>query len=347
MSEQPTIRFAAVGLNHGHIYGQVKALLGASAELVSFYAREPELVAQFAQAFPQARLARSVEEVLEDESIHLVASAGIPCERAPLGVAAMQHGKDFMSDKPGFTTLEQLAEARRAQAETGRIYSIYFSERLGNRASMTAGELVQAGAVGRVVQTIGMGPHRIGLPSRPDWFFRRAQYGGIINDIGSHQVEQFLFFTGSTQAEVVASQVANRKYPQYPELEDFGDALLSGDGGTGYLRVDWFTPDGLDTWGDGRLFILGTEGYIELRKNCDIAGRPRGDHLFLANQEGIRYIDCQSVELPYGRQLVYDVIHRTETAMPQVHCFLASELALQAQARARRLGNLAGAGPQD
>jgi predicted dehydrogenase len=348
MPEQPIIRFAAVGLNHGHIYGQVKALLGAGAELASFYAREPELVAQFARAFPQARLARSLEEVLEDESIHLVASAGIPNERAPLGVAVMRHGKDFMSDKPGFTTFEQLAEARRVQAETGRIYSIYFSERLGNAASVKAGEVVQAGAIGRVVQTIGMGPHRIGLPNRPDWFFRREQYGGIINDIGSHQVEQFLFFTGSTRAEVLASQVANYKYPQYPELEDFGNALLGGDGGTGYLRVDWFTPDGLETWGDGRLFILGTEGYIELRKNTDIAGRPGGDHLFLADAGGVRYIDCKGVELPYGRQLAHDVIHRTETAMPQVHCFLASELALQAQAQAqaRRLGNLAGAGLQ-
>lgn len=345
MSQPPPVRFAAVGLNHGHIYGQVKALLAAGAELVSFHAREPELAAQFARAHPQARPARSAAEILEDESIHLIASAAIPCERAPLGVAAMRHGKDFMSDKPGFTTLEQLAEARRVQAETGRIYSIYYSERLGNAAAVRAGELVRAGAIGRVLQTVGLGPHRIGSAARPDWFYRRRQYGGIINDIGSHQVEQFLFFTGSTQGEVVAAQVANHQHPEHPELEDFGEALLRGDGGTGYLRVDWFTPDGLETWGDGRLFILGTEGYIELRKYCDLAGRPGGDHLFLADREGVRHIDCQGVELPYGRCLVQDVIGRTETAMPQAHCFLASELALRAQAQASRLGHLAGAQP--
>jgi predicted dehydrogenase len=340
MSRQPTIRFAAIGLNHGHIYGQVNALLQAGAEFVSFYAKEPDLIAGFSKTFPQAKLARSAKEVLEDETIQLIASAGIPNERAPLGVAAMQHGKDYMSDKPGFTALEQLAEARRVQAETGRIYSIYFSERLGNRATVKAGELVQAGAVGRVVQTIGLGPHRIGLPNRPDWFFRREQYGGIICDIGSHQIDQFLFFTGSTQAEVVTSQVANYKYPQYPELEDFGEVLLRGDGGTGYVRVDWYTPDGLPTWGDGRLFVLGTEGTIELRKYCDVAGRSGGDHLFLANQEDTHYIDCSDVELPYGRQLVDDVINRTDTAVPQEHCFFASKLALQAQAQAQRLGNL-------
>jgi predicted dehydrogenase len=341
MSAQPTLRFAAIGLNHAHIYGQVDLLRHAGAELVSFYAPEPDLIAQFAPTYPQARLAVSAQQILEDESIHLVVSAGIPCERAPLGVAVMQHGKDYMSDKPGFTTLDQLAEARRVQAETGRIYSVCFSERFQNRAAVKAGELVQAGAIGRVVQTIGLGPHRLNLPTRPAWFFRRAQYGGILTDIGSHQVDQFLFLTGSTQAEVVTAHVANYQHPDYPELEDFGEVLLQGNGGgAGYIRVDWFTPNGLPTWGDGRTVILGTEGYIELRKYCDIAGRPGGDHLFLVDQTGAHYMDCSQVDLPYGPQLIGDIINRTETAMPQVHCFLASELALQAQVQARRSGHL-------
>jgi predicted dehydrogenase len=340
MPSKPTIRFSAIGLNHGHIYGQVDALLQAGAEFVSFYAREPDLVAQFAKVYPQAQVARSAKGILEDKAIHLVASAAIPCDRAPLGIAVMQHGKDFMSDKPGFTTLAQLDETRQVQAQTGRIYSIYFSERLGNRATVKAGELVDSGAIGEVVQTVGLGPHRIGLYDRPDWFFRWEQYGGILTDIASHQVDQFLFFTGSTQAEVVSAQVANYKYPEHPELEDFGEMILLGDRGTGYIRVDWFTPDGLPTWGDGRLFILGTEGYIELRKYCDIAGRPGTDHLFLVDGKGMRYIDCSEVELPYGRQLLDDVVHRTETAVPQDHCFLASELALRAEAQAQRLGNL-------
>jgi predicted dehydrogenase len=340
MSTRPTIRFAAIGLNHNHIYGQVNLLLRAGAELVSFFATEPELIAQFAQKYPQARLASSAQEILEDDRIHLIVSAAIANERAPLGIAVMRHGKDFMSDKPGFTTLEQLAEARRVQAETRRIYSICYSERFESPATVKAGELVQAGAIGRVMQTIGMGPHRPGLFNRPDWFFRRAQYGGILADIGSHQADQFLFFTNSRTAEVVASQVANYHHPDYPELEDFGDMLLSGDGGTGYIRVDWFTPDGLGTWGDGRLTVLGTDGYIELRKYIDIAGRPGGNHLFLVDQKQTQHIDCSDVALPYGAQLVSDILNRTETAMTQEHCFLASELALKAEAQAQRLGGL-------
>ncbi len=340
MDRYPTIRFAVIGLNHNHIYGQVRTLLSAGAELVSFFAEEPDLAAQFARTYPQARQAGTAQEILEDETVQLIASAAIPDQRAPLGIEVMRHGKDFMSDKPGFTTLDQLADARRVQAETGRIYSVYYSERFGSRATVRAGELASGGAIGRVVQTIGLGPHRAKLSSRPDWFFHRSRNGGIINDLASHQIDQFLFFTASTSGEVVAAQVANYSHPEYPEFQDFGDVVLRGNAGTGYSRVDWFTPDGLDTWGDARLTALGTEGYIEVRKNCDIAGRPGGNHLFLVDNSGVRYIDCSGVELPYGAQLLHDIRYRTETAMSQAHCFLASQLALQAQERAQRLGSL-------
>src|SRR6266511_4814947 len=326
---EPTIRFSVTGMNYSNIYGQVNLLLRSGAELVDFFAPEPDLAATFARSYPQARQVASAAEILEDPSIQLIVTASIPSDRAPLGIAAMRHGKDFMSDKPGFTTLEQLAEARRVQAETGRIYSICFSERFENAATVRAGELVAAGAIGRVLQTIGLGPHRANLPSRPAWFFQRERYGGIITDIASHQVDQFLFFTGSTSGAVVASQVANYQHPEQLGLEDFGDLLLRGDGGTGYIRVDWFTPNGLESWGDTRLTILGSEGYIEVRKNCDIAGRPGANHLFLVDNKVTQYIDCNAVSLPYGPQLVSDIVNRTETAMTQDHCFLASELVLR------------------
>jgi predicted dehydrogenase len=333
----PRIRFAAIGLNHGHINGQCEAVKRGGGELVAFYAKEPDLAAAFQKRFPEAKLARSEREILEDKSIQLVVSASIANERAPLGIEVMKHGKDFMSDKPGMTTLEQLAEVKKVQAETKRIYSILYSERHENRATIKAGELVKAGAIGKVVQTVGLGPHRMNPKTRPEWFFKKAQYGGILTDIASHQFDQFLWFTSSTQAEILASQVGNVNNPQYPELEDFGDCLLRGNGGSGYIRVDWFTPDGLSTWGDGRLTVLGTNGFIEIRKNVDIAGRPGGSHLFLVDNKETRYIDTKDVELPYGTRFVDDILNRTETAMPQAAAFLAMELALTAEKQARRL----------
>jgi predicted dehydrogenase len=250
----------------------------------------------------------------------------------------MHHGKDFMSDKPAFTELRQLEEVRKVQAETRRIFSICYSERLEVPAAVHAGELVAQGAIGRVLQTIGLGPHRLNAPRRKPWFFLPKQNGGALADIASHQMDQFLFFTGSTAASVVSARVGNLAHPEYPEFEDFGEAIVTGNGGQGYTRVDWFTPDGLSTWGDGRLTILGTEGYIELRKYVDIAGRDGTNHLFLVDKTGTRHIDCSAMPLPFGEQLIQDVLNRTETAMPQVHCFLASELALKAQAQAIRIG---------
>ena len=331
------IRFSVIAINHGHIYGMIKAVQNGGGEMVAVYAKEPDLLAAFVKQYPTVKVAKSEAEILEDESIQLILSSGIPVERAPLGIKVMQHGKDFMVDKPGITTLKQLADVKKVQQETKRIYSIVYSEHFDNKATVKAGELVKAGAIGKVIQTIGLGPHRMTPKSRPEWFFDTKNFGGIITDIASHQFDQFLFFTGSTKAEVVSSQVGNLYHPEYPNFEDFGDITLRGNHGMGYIRVDWFTPDGLDTWGDGRLTILGTEGFIEVRKNTDIAVHKGANHLYLVTQKDTTYIDCNNVELPYGKQLVDDVINRTETAIKQDLCFLATELALKAQSKAQKI----------
>ena len=340
-----TISFAVVGLDHNHIYNITAALLRGGGQLVCVYAADPAQIAAFRARFGDVRLARSEAEVLEDPSIQLVAGAPIPDLRAPLGLRVMRHGKDFLSDKPGVTSLDQLAEVRRAIKETGRKYAILYSERLEVPAAVKAGDLVRAGAIGRVVQTLNIAPHQIDAPNRPDWFFDKARYGGILTDIGSHQADQFLYYTGSSSAKVLSSQTGNVAHGQHPQFEDFGDMTLAGDGGAGYIRVDWFTPDGLGTWGDGRLFILGTEGYIELRKYADPAGRKGGNHLFLVDRKQALYIDCSQVALPFGPQFVADVVHRTEVAQDQTQALLAAELVLTAQQSAQPLTFLGAARP--
>jgi predicted dehydrogenase len=338
----PPLRFAAIGLDHRHIYEQVGRLLELGCECAGYWTEgEPQPLEGFVKRFPGLARADDPRRLLEDPGVSLVVTAAVPSDRAEIALQAMRHGKDVMSDKPGCTTQGQLAELRRAVAETGRIWSVNYSERFEVRAVTRAAELVRAGAVGRVVQTLGVGPHRLNRPLRPAWFFERERYGGILCDIASHQIDQFLFFTGSTDAEVVASTVGNFANPGDPGLEDFGEVLLRSDRAQGYVRVDWYTPDGLPTWGDGRFLILGTEGTIELRKYVDIAGREGTDHLFLVDKESTRHIDCRDAPLPYYANLLRDVADRTETAMPQAHCFKVMELALEAQARAVRVGHLA------
>jgi len=331
-----TIKIAAIGLTHNHIYGQVDCLLREGATLAGFWSDEEDVAKPFAEKYPHARRASDRRELLDDPSIAMILTSAIPAKRAEIAIASMRAGKDVMSDKPGMTSLAQLDEIKRVQAETRRIFSVCYSEHFETRSTVKAGELVQAGAIGQVVNTVGLGPHALNNNKRAPYFFDRKQYGGILCDIGSHQVEQFLFFTGSSDAEIISASVANRTHPEYPGLQDVGDLHIKSPTATGYVRVDWFTPAGLGTWGDGRLTIVGSEGYIELRKYIDIGGRPGKDHLFLVDAKGTRYIDCSDVDMPYGRQLIADVLNRTETAMPQARCYKAMELALTAQRLAER-----------
>ncbi len=332
--------FAAVGLDHGHIYGMCNGLVEAGGTLKWVYDPDPTKAESFKKQYPQVTIARSEDEVLLDPEVLLVAGACVTSERCALGLRVMAAGKDYFTDKAPLTTLEQLAAAKELCAKTGKKYAVYYSERLHCETAIFAGQLIEEGAIGRVLQVIGMGPHRVGNPAnRPDWFFKKEKYGGILCDIGSHQIEQILFYTGAKDASIVRSQIANYNHPDYPELDDFGDAtLVTDNGSTGYFRVDWFTPDGLQMWGDGRSFILGTEGYIEQRKYMNIGVPDSPAHLFLANGKGEKHFHVHGqVGFPYFGALVLDCLNRTENAMTQEHAFKAAELCVKAQLQAVEL----------
>ena len=326
--------FSAMGLYHGHIYGMCNGLTEAGGTLKSYYASDPKYMAAFAKNFPNVKPAASEDEILNDNEVKLVAGATMTSERCALGLKVMSAGKDYFTDKAPLTTLEQLADARAIVAKTGKKYAVYYSERIHVESAVFAGQLVEQGAVGRVVQVIGFGPHRLSAPNRPDWFFVKKNYGGILCDIGSHNVEQILYYTGAKDGKVIHSQIANYNHPKYPELDDFGDATIVLDNGTtGYFRVDWFTPDGLQMCGDGRLFILGTEGFIEQRKYMNLGLKDSGGgHVFLANGKEETYINVNGkVGYPFFGQLILDCLNRTENAMTQEHAFKAAELSLIAQ----------------
>jgi len=332
-------KFAAIALDHGHIYGMCNGLIEAGAELKWVYDPDPEKVRKFSETYSGVKTASGEAEILADEEVKLVAGAAVSSERCALGLRVMEAGKDYFTDKAPLTTLEQLEKAREKVRQTGRKYMVYYSERLHAESAVFAGQLIREGAVGKVIQVLGMGPHRLNASARPKWFFEKEHYGGILCDIGSHQIEQYLYFTGEKDAKVVKSQVGNYHHPAYPGLDDFGDCIITGDNGAvNYFRVDWFTPDGLSTWGDGRTFILGTEGYIELRKYVNLAVSKGGSHVFMANGQGEFYYDVEGkVGYPFFGELILDCIHRTEHAMTQEHAFKAAELSVIAQQSAVEL----------
>ncbi|MEV7610045.1 Gfo/Idh/MocA family oxidoreductase [Microbacterium sp. NPDC089320] len=330
--------FAAVGLAHGHIFGMVEQLIEAGGTLSLVFDDDPAMLADFVDRFPQARAAASEQEVLDDPEVRLVASASIANLRAPLGVRVLEAGKDFFADKPAITTMHDLAAARDAVERTGRKFAVYYGERVHSEAAILAGQLIDQGAIGTVLQVASFGPHRIGT-GRPEWFYDPEQYGGIICDIGSHNFEQMLHYTGASTGEIVSSTVANYAHPDTPGLQDFGDAHVVLDNGTtGYVRVDWFTPAGLDVFGDGRTVLLGTDGYIELRKYTDITTDNGGGQVLLVNQDGqFRFDATGRTGFPFFGQLIRDCLDRTEHAMTQEHAFAAAELSIIAQRDARVL----------
>ena len=339
---QPVVKpgefvFSAVRLDHGHIYGMTNGLLEAGGTLKYVYDPDPKKVENFIRTYPQAIPARSEEEALADPDTHLIAGAAITSERCALGLRAMAAGKDYFTDKAPFTTLAQLQAAKDMVKKTGRKYMVYYSERLHVESAILAGYMIEQGEIGKVISVTGFGPHRLMPRFRPAWFFEKEKYGGILCDIGSHQIEQYLHFAGEEDATIQLARVANYNHPLYPELEDFGDcSILGKNGTTNYFRVDWFNPDGLRTWGDGRTFILGTEGYIELRKYINVgAEKNDGDHVFLVNGKGEKYIHAAGVTgFPFFGHLILDCLNRTENAMTQAHAFKAAELCLQAEAQA-------------
>ncbi len=325
--------FAAAFLDHGHIYGQTNGLRDAGATLRYVYDPDPARVAQFVQTYPEVEAVQDFADILNAPDVALICAAAIPDQRAALGLQVIAAGKHYFTDKSPFTALSQLREVEQEIAQSDRKYVVYYAERLHNDAAWYAGELITQGAIGRVLQVVNLAPHRLSANTRPDWFFNKSHYGGILTDIGSHQVEQFLTYTSCSDAAVNFARVENFSHPQYPELEDFGEFSLTGDNGASfYSRVDWYTPDGLRTWGDGRTFITGTDGTIELRKYIDVARQAPASKLFLVNADGEQEIDCLGkTGFPFFGQLIRDCMCNEENAMSQRHAFKAAELSMVAQ----------------
>lgn len=335
MSQATPLRFAAIGLDHRHVYDLTAGLLAAGAICVGHdpETTDPRVLAGFRKRFPDVPpVAR--DRLLDDPSIDFIVLCAVPSHRAALAIEAMRHGKDVMVDKPGVTTLEQLEAVESVVRQTRRIWSICLG-RLTSPAVREALRITRSGELGRLVSLTSLAPHRLNRALRPAWFFDRAAYGGIINDIGVHSIDQFLAFADAPEATIAAATIgAFGTAP--PGFEDFAAITLHAGTMIGTIRLDWFTPDGLPDWGDGRLFLVGAEGTLELRKNLDIEGRPGGDHMFIANRQRTRYQDCASLPVTYYRDFLHDVRDRTGQTLDAGQMFSVCRLALRCQAAAQR-----------
>ena len=200
--------------------------------------------------------------------------------------------------------------------------------------------LAKSGAVGTVVHVIGAGPHTMWAKRRPDWFWDPDATGGILVDVGSHQVDQFMSITGSTAADVsiVSSMVGNVASADHPAMQDIGSMTLAAGAVVGDHRLDYLTARGLGTWGDCRLMIVGTEGTIEARANVDVAGAEGAEHLIVVDAEGTRRVDISDVVVDWAELALADLADGGERLMTQLHAIDVTDVCLRAQAAARSWG---------
>ncbi len=339
MTRSGPVRFGVVGADHLHLFSIVDGLVRAGA-VASAHVPDGAFIEAYA-GWQSDSVPIDLDDLLDDPSIDLVVTVGVPADRAAVAVAALGAGKSVVSAKPGVTSRDQLEAVRAAAAgRPGRPYTVLFTERFENRAVVRAIGLVREGAIGTVVRVRGVGPHTLDAPSRPEWFFDPARSGGILVDLASHQIDEFLIITGDpTDAAIVDAAAGNVATPDHPAFEDVGSLTIVGGGAEGHHGVDLLSPAGLGTWGDVRLEITGTTGTLEVRANIDVCGEPGPEHLFHVDATGARRVDLSNVAIDWAARLLADLTDGTETLMTQTHVFAVSELSLAAREQARTWGS--------
>ncbi len=338
-----TTGFAVVGADHPHLFSLVSGLLEAGARAVA-HLRSGGLIEGY-ETWQPTSAARELEEILADPDIDLVVTVGVPGDRADAAVAALEAGKAVLSAKPGVTSRDALTRIRDLVADRpGRPWTVLFSERYENRAISRAVTMARAGTVGHVVHVSGVGPHALAGDLRPEWFWDPARSGGILVDLASHQIDQFLVICGNPSAgdragvSLASSRVGNVNCPDHPRMQDVGSLTLVAGTSVGEHRVDLLSPPGLPTWGDVRLTIVGTEGSLEVRANIDAAGEPGGEHLIVVDGDGVRRVDVSADPLSWAHDLLADLADDGERVCTQAHVLAVCDLALEAQARATAWG---------
>ena len=300
-----SIKFAAIGLDHAHIFGMIARGSTRRRQLVAFHATDPAQIADFSKKFRDVKLA-SEDEILNDKSIQLVAGAPIPDLRAPLGIRVMKAGKDYLADKPGITSLKQLADVRKAVKETGRKFAIMYSERLEVRSAVYAGELIKQGAIGRVVQTVNLAPHRVNAPSPSRLVLRQGA-------LRRHPLRHRLAPGRSIpllhqQHEGQGRRRADRQrrvsaVPEVRRLRRHGDGRQRRHRlrARRLVHARWTCRPGA-TAGCSSSAPRATSSCASTSTSPrDSKG---GNHLYIVDKKQARYIDCKNVQLPFGPQFV-------------------------------------------
>ncbi|MFD2671393.1 Gfo/Idh/MocA family protein [Marinicrinis sediminis] len=266
--------FAIIGCQHAHISIFIEEMLALGHVCKGIYERENHRLAEQIARKYDLPIVASLEE-LEQESIDLIGCAAINNEKIDIMEWCEQFGKPIMIDKPAVTNRDGLkrlsALISRNQLEIGML----LTERYRPSVS-TLKRRIAEGRYGTIVHISMRKPHMLRPEDRPDWHFSKEQSGGIINDLFVHDIDLLRWLLADEICEMQAFR-SKRILPEYPDFYDAaGLQIKMQGGGTAQLYADWHTPESCWTYGDGRIFVTGTEGTAELRLSGDPLRAPLG-----------------------------------------------------------------------
>ena len=322
--------FAVVGARHSHILGQAQALADAGACAAMIWEPDDRAYAAFARAFPDVERVHDLDVILCADAIGFVTAAPIAAERAWLGIQCLEAGKDYLVDKPGVLTRFELEAVQHACERTGRRFIVWFHERLSSPATLAALDLVHAGTIGDLVGCTILAPHQLRPSERPDWFWAPEFAGDIIVDLGSHHFDLLLEATGNAPLEVTSAVADCVHFSEHDGFLDLATVTVVGPNFQATIHLDWLSPDTLGTWGAGRIFFRGTRGYLEVRREIDLAGRPGSNHLLWVNESGSHREQWDGRTLRFASDYLADLASGAHTAIDPDRWRQASRLALDA-----------------
>ncbi|RXZ84685.1 gfo/Idh/MocA family oxidoreductase [Paenibacillaceae bacterium] len=331
-------KFSIVGCEHAHIEIFIAEMIALGYECAGLY--EPNNVRLAKRLADQFALPIVTEQQrLFAEDVAIIGSSAINNEKIGLIETCERYGKPVMIDKPAVTNRGDF-ERLQAVIERGKIeVGMLLTERF-NPAVHTLKNLIEAGELGRIV-SIGMRkPHLLNAASRPEWFFSKEQCGGIIIDLLVHDFDLLRWFTGSEVHESDGMKVKS----SLPDRPGFYDAaslqVVMGNGVIAQLYADWYTPATSWTWGDGRIFVTGTEGFAELRLAGDpIAGAGTDELLLCAtNQEPPRRLALEAAPCTITEDFLQRIAGKS-SMIASADIIAAAKATIDADERARIVQN--------
>lgn len=147
------------------------------------------------KAYPDVRIARSLDELLEMDTIRLVVIATPNQTHFPFALRCLEAGRDVVVDKPFTNTMQEATELVQTAKRLGRVLTVYHDRRF-DADFQALRKVVASGELGRIVR-FEAHYDRYRPKRRPGlWRETPGPGSGILADLGPHLLDYALTLLG-------------------------------------------------------------------------------------------------------------------------------------------------------